>query len=114
MDPVDSGSRRSRADRAKWIVGTSAVAATLLLTGVVAAQGSADEDPATDEAGTTAEGSSPSSWLPRWGPAAGGTGDLRPGEVDEHADDDDWSSDGGGDLVPSAPSGSADTSSHSS
>lgn len=115
MDPADRTPPRPRAARAKWVVGTSAVAATLLLTGVVAAQGSADDDPTSDDAPSTEAGPSP--WLPRPAPAVGDPGDGRPGDhpYDDEADedDDDWSG-GGGTLVPTPPSGSADTSSHGS
>ena len=115
MDRADKAPPRQRAARAKWVVGTSAVAASLLLTGAVAAQGSADDDSTSDDTPSTETGPSP--WLPRSAPAVGGPGDWWPGdhpyggdEADE--DDDGWS--GGGSLVPSAPSGSADTSSHGS
>jgi hypothetical protein len=116
MAPIDPTPPRARAARAKWVVGTSAVAATLLLTGVVAAQGSADDDPTSDE--TTSTPAGPSPWLPPSAPAVGGPGDWWPGDHafgDDEADGgDDWSTDDGGSLVPTAPSGSADTSSHGS
>jgi hypothetical protein len=119
MDRAESRPPRSRASRAKWIVGTSAVAASVVLTGVVAAAGSGadDPDPDPDVPTTTVDTYVPPAWPPPGAPSLGDTGVGWPRDPyqDTDADDDDWSNgDGGGDLAPAIPSPAPDTSSHGS